>query len=202
MELHVPFRATGTDKSASTPVTQVRSTLIVSGIQALRARGFYEQYLAVLEPSLRAKFSALTTGEWLPIELGVAHYRAADKLRLDTRTIEGIGGEVATRINSTPLSVAIKLSKRVGVTPWTALSLAHRINDLNWRGGDIAIWKAGAKEALYQWVGQPCASVPYFLTSFSGYLRELSGLFAQKAHARPVPEQCTPTTIMCRISWI
>lgn len=202
MELHVPFRATGSDKPSTSAVTQVRSTLIVSGIQALRARGFYDRYLAALEPHLRAQFSALMTGEWLPIELGLAHYRAADALRLDARTIDGIGGEVATRINGGPLSVAIKLSKHVGVTPWTALSLAHRINDLNWRGGDIAIWKIGAKEALYQWVGQPCATVPYFLTSFSGYLRELSALFAEKAHARAVPEQCTETTITCRISWI
>ncbi len=202
MEIHLPFRITGTDKPPSAPVTQIRSTLIVSGIQALRTRGFYDQYLALLTPAARTQFTSLITGEWLPVELGLEHYRAADALRLDARVIDAVGGDVATRINSTPLSVAIKLSKRVGVTPWNALSLAHRINDLNWRGGDIGIWKAGAKEALYQWVGQPCASVPYFLTSFSGYLRELSGLFATKAHARPVLEQCTPTTITCRISWI
>jgi len=183
-------------------VTQIRSTLIVSGIQALRSRGFYDRYMAALAPSLRAQFTSLITGEWLPVDLGVEHYRAADGLRLDIRTIEGIGGEVANRINGSALSVAIKLSKRVGVSPWNALSLAHRINDLNWRGGDIAVWKVGAKEALYQWVGQPCANVPYFLTSFAGYLRALTGLFAEKAHARPVFEQCTATTITCRISWI
>ncbi len=202
MELHLPFRATRSDKPPNSPVTQVRSTLIVSGIQALRSRGFYERYLALLAPEVRAKFTALTTGEWLPFELGLEHYRAADNLRLDARTIDGIGAEVAERINGTALSVAIKLSKRAGATPWNALSLAHRINDLNWRGGDIAVWKAGAKEALYQWVGQPCASVPYFLTSFAGYLRALSGLFAEKAHARPVLEQCTGSVITCRISWI
>jgi hypothetical protein len=171
-------------------------------MQAIRSRGLYERYVAALAPHLRERFVSLVAGEWLPIELGLEHYRAADRLGLDTRVIESIGAEVADRINKSFLSVAVRLSKRAGVSPWNALSLAHRINDLNWRGSDVVVWKTGAKEALYEWTGQPCAAIPYFVSSFGGYLRALAALFSDKAHARAISERCSPTTLSCRISWV
>lgn len=199
MEAHLPFRHS---PPLTVPVTEIRSTLVVSGIQAIRSRGLYERYVAALSPEVRERLVSLIAGEWLPIQLGLEHYRAADRLGLETRVIEGIGAEVADRINKSFLSVAVRLSKRVGVTPWNALSLAHRINDLNWRGSDVAVWKTGAKEALYEWTGQPCAAIPYFVSSFGGYLRALASLFSDKAHARAIAERCTATTLTCRISWV
>ena len=198
MEEYVAPRYPG----ALSPVAEVRSTILVSGIQALRSRGLYERYVAALSPSVREKMQALVPGEWLPIEIGLEHYWAADKLALEPRVIEGIGVEVAERINKSVLSVAVQLSRRVGVTPWSALSLVHRINDLNWRGGDIAVYKTGPKEALYEWLGQPCASIPYFMTSFGGYLRALASLFSDKAHARPMQERWGPKTVSYRLSWV
>jgi hypothetical protein len=195
--VHLPFR-----HSPAIPVSEVRSTIIVSGIQALRSHGLYARYVDALAPSVRQQVVSLIPGVWLPIEIGVEHYQAADRLGLEARVIEGIGSEVAERINKSVLSVALQLSKRVGVTPWNALSLAHRMSDLNWRGGDIAVFKTGAKEALYEWTGQPCAAVPYFLTSFCGYLRALTSLFSEKAHARTLGERCTATTLSCRLSWV
>jgi hypothetical protein len=198
MEVHLPFR----HPPGSAPSTEVRSTMLVSGIQALRSRGLYDRYLAALPPHLRQQFMTLIPGVWLPIESAVEHYRAADKLALEARVIEGIGAEVAERINKGPLSVAVQVSKRVGVTPWTALALVHRINDLNWRGGDVAVYKVGPKEAIYEWTGQPCAGVPYFATSLGGYLRTLTSLFSDKAHARTLQERCTATTVSCKLSWV
>jgi hypothetical protein len=147
MEAHLPFRHS---PETAFPVTDVRSTLIVSGMQALRSRGLYERYVDSLPHGARERLVSLVAGAWLPIDLAIEHYLAADRLGLEARVIESIGGEVADRINKSVLSVAVQLSKRVGVTPWNALSLAHRISDLSWKGGDIAVWKTGAKEALYE----------------------------------------------------
>ena len=199
MEVHLALRGS---KASVLPVTEIRSTLIVSAIQALRSRGLYERYVAALPDAVRERLVTLIAGEWFPIALALEHYRAADRLGLETRVIESIGGEVADRINKSFLSVAVQLSKRVGVTPWNALSLAHRITDLNWKGGDVVVYKTGSKEALYEWVGQPCAAIPYFVTSFAGYLRALASLFSDKAHARPIAERCTATTLSCRLSWV
>jgi hypothetical protein len=182
--------------------SEVRSTILVSGIQAIRARGLYQKYLESLPPEARDRFSTLIVGLWLPVEEALIHYRAVDRLGLDAREIESIGAEVAQRINKSALSIAVQLSRRVGVTPWGALSMAQRINDLNWHGGDITVYKLGPKEALYEWTGQPCAAVPYFVTSFGGYLRALASLFADKAHARAIPERCSSTVLTHRLSWI
>ncbi len=199
MEVHLPFR---NPPGSASPITEVRSTILVSGIQALRSRGLYDRYVEALSPTIREQMVVLIPGVWLPIDVALEHYRAADRLALETRVIEGIGGEVAERINKSVLSVAVQVSKLAGVTPWNALSLVHRINDLNWRGGDVTVLKTGAKEALYDWTGQPCAAIPYFTTSLGGYLRALAALFSDKAHARVIQERCCDTTVSCRLSWV
>jgi hypothetical protein len=199
MEVHLAFRG---PKANVRPVSELKSAMIVSAIQALRSRDLYERYLEVLAPEVRAPITTLVAGGWVPIELGLEHYRAADRLGLEPRVIESIGSEVAERMNKSFLAVAVQLSKRVGVTPWNALSLAHRITDLNWRGSDVAVYKVGAKEALYEWAGQPCAAIPYFVTSFSAHLRALASLFSDKAHARPIPERSSAMTLCCRLSWV
>lgn len=199
MLVHLAFRH---PPGTALPISEVKSTLIVSSMQALRSRGFYDRYVEALAPDVRDRLVGLIPGVWLPIELGLSHYRAVDSLQLENRVIEGIGAEVAERINKSVLSVAVQLSKAVGVTPWNALSLVHRVNDLNWRGGDLGVFKTGAKEAIYEWVGQPCAAIPYFVTSLASYLRALAALFSDKAHARYIPERSSATSASYRLSWV
>jgi hypothetical protein len=199
VEAYVPFRNGGTRAAL---ITQVRSTMIVSAIQTLRARSLYDRYVQGLAGQARERIVSLVAGGWVPVSLALDHYRAVDGLGLDIDTIEAIGGEVADRMNKSVLSVAVKLSRQAGVTPWSALSMAHRINDINWRGGDIGVWKLGPKEALYEWTGQPCADVPYFVTSFGGFLHALGSLFSTKVYANVARNRCSPTAVSYRLSWI
>lgn len=198
-EVYVPYE----NKSGRIPpATHVRSTLIVSSIQTLRSRNMLERYLDLVEPSRRDELLSLIAGTWVPIDMGLEHYRATNKLGLDSQTIEGIGAEVGERINKSFLSFVVKLSKEVGVTPWTALGRAHRLRELTWKGSDVAIWKLGPKDARFDWGGLPYASIPYYVTSFGGFLRGLIQLFCTKAYTRPVPDRMSPTFISYRISWV
>jgi hypothetical protein len=197
LEPFVPFEHPG----RTPPATHVRSTLIVSSMQAFRARGLFDAYSARLSVESRNELMSLIAGTWIPIELGFAHYRAADGLALDSKTIDGIGGEVGERINKTMLSLVVKLSKQTGVTPWTALGRAQRIRELSWQGSDVAVWKLGPKDARFDWVGMPYADIPYYVTSLGGFLRGLIQLFSTKAYTKTVPERCTPTAVSYRISW-
>jgi hypothetical protein len=198
-ELFVPFHYPARQAPL---VTSIRSTLIVSAIQTLRVRGLYERYVAEVPPDRREPILSLIAGAWVPIELGFTHYEAMQRLGLDRTTITAIGGEVGERVNKSMMSVVVKLSKEVGVTPWTGLGYAHRARELMWKGGDVAVWKLGPKEARFDWIGQPFARVPYFVTSFGGFLCSLASLFCTKAYTRPVPEYCTPTSIGYRVSWV
>jgi hypothetical protein len=197
--LFLPFRF----PSSRTPLaTQIRSTVIVSGLQAVRARGIYEAYVAHLALDARADIQSLIAGVWSPLALGLEHYRAMDRLALDVAAVDAIGAEVADRLNRSALSIAVKMSKEAGVTPWTALSHAHRITDINWRGSDVMVEKLGPKEARYEWIGQPCASVPYFVAGFAGFLRALLNLFCSKVFVRILPKRSSATAASYRLSWV
>lgn len=197
MQAFVPF------KHADRPqrVVQLRSTLVVSAIQSLRTHGLFDRYVAQLTPKESEDLLALIAGVWAPIEIGLTHYRAVDRLGLDAAQIEAIGGDVANRVNKSFLSTVIRASRGVGVTPWTLLGLSHRFRELSWRGSDIAVLQLGPKEARFDWVAQPLATVPYFVTSFGGYLRALCGLFCTRAYTRLERGFPHGECISYRVSW-
>jgi hypothetical protein len=181
--------------------THVRSTLIVSSMQALRARGFFDAYAAHLSPASQGELMSLIAGTWVPIDLGLAHYRAVDKLGLDPQAIDAIGGEVGARVNRTVLSTVLKMSKQTGVTPWSALARAHRLRELSWQGSDLAVWRLGPKDARLDCVGMPFAAIPYYAVSFGGFVRGLVQLFSSKAYSKMEHARCSPTSVSYHLSW-
>jgi hypothetical protein len=80
--------------------------------------------------------------------------------------------------------------------------LAQRNLDVNWRGSDIMVMKEGPQEAVFVWAGQPCASVPYFVTSWGAFLRAMIAQFCKRARHRVLTERSTPTSISIRLSWV
>jgi hypothetical protein len=180
-ELFVPFRHPA---GRAPPVSEIRSTLVVSSLQSLRTHGLLERYESELAVKDREDLFALIAGTWIPVELGDRHYRALDRMGLTGDVVESIGGDVAQRVNKSFLSTIIRASRGAGVTPWTLLSHVHRFRELSWRGSDIAVFKLGPKDARFEWVAQPLAEVPYFVTSLGGYLAALCTLFSTKAYAR------------------
>jgi hypothetical protein len=62
--------------------------------------------------------------------------------------------------------------------------------------------KLGPKDARLDWVGIPYAAVPYYVTSWGGFLRALIQLFCTKAYTRLVPEHSSPAAVSYRISWV
>jgi hypothetical protein len=184
------------------PTSEVRSTLIMAGIQAVRAQGLFGAYSQSLSPSVRERIAGLAAGLWVPVEIAVAHYSAMDRLGIDRTVIEALGADVAARTWKHILAPVFARSKRIGPKPWEALSYAQETVQLNWRGGDVRIFKEGPAQALYEWAGQPCADIPYFVTSFGSFMREVMRLFSSQAYQHIVPEKCSPTTIALRLSWV
>ncbi len=196
-EIFLPFRSANPK-----PVTEARSTLIVSGIQTLRANGLYERYVELLSPKLRQDIMALVAGLWIPVELALEHYRTMDRLALGKSTIEAIGAEVAERGAKTVLGRGSAATKLREPTPWDMLLMTHRNLDTNWRGSDIMITKEGPQEAQIVWAGQPCASVPYFVTSWGSFLRAAVTGYCTTAHHRIALEQGSATTMVIHLSWV
>jgi hypothetical protein len=196
-EVFLPFRT-----SPITPISEVRSTLIMAGIQSLRAQGLFAPYSAALSADMRERILGMAAGNWVSVDLAVAHYGAMQQLDIDAATIQAIGEDVASRTWKHILAPVFARAKRIGPDVWQALGHAQETVILNWRGGDVRIFKEGPTQAHYEWAGQPCASVPYFVTSFAAFMRALIKLFSADAYSRVVPEQSSPTTISLRLSWV
>lgn len=194
-EEFVAFRG-GVKESA-----QVRSTVLVSSIQSLRTRGLGERYEGALAPEDREAMMGLTPGTWLPIETAVRHYEAVGRLDLDAPTVDALGREVASRLYKSTLAMLVKLSAQAGIDPWSVFSIAHRINDMSWRGTDVAVWKLGPKEARYDWRHIALARVPYFATSFGTFMESILQMFCTKAYVRLVPRRCTATSLAYVAQW-
>jgi len=194
-EIVVPFRTL-----KPSLVTAARSTLLVSAMQALRARGLYERYVELIAPNARNEIMSLVAGVWIPGEVALEHYRTMDRLGLTASEIEAIGAEVNQRgsktvLKRTPASEADR-------TPWKMFELLQRNLDSNWRGSDMMVIKEGPKEAVSVWEGQPCASVPYFVTSWGAFMRTATNRYATSAQHRVLKDRSSPTTIAISLTWV
>jgi hypothetical protein len=182
-------------------VTHFRSTWLVSSVTALRARGLLEPYLAALPARFHDDVIAPVAGVWLPVEVAVAHYEACEKLRLALDEQLAIGRSVTEFVHKTSFSLAIRLVKEAGVTPWALMLQQKRLWQRVWRGGDVAVFKLGPKEARVEAVGWPCSHVPYCRTALRGVLLGQTELFCKKAFVREIPALCTSTSLAYRIAW-
>lgn len=183
------------------PATHVRSTLLCASLQSLRTRGFGDAYFQALVPSRRDEMLSLLPGHWVEVALGTDHYAACDALGLASEVIEEVGGEVAKRVHHSVLGIAVRLSREVGVTPWSVLGLVKRMRDLTWKGGDVAVYKLGPKEARFEWVGLPFAHIPYYRVAFLGFARAHLGLFCRKAYVFPIRALETESRMAFRFAW-
>jgi hypothetical protein len=196
-EIFLPYRQT-----PIAPVTEARSTFIVAGMQMLRAHDLFPRYMEALAPEWRERLLGLVAGMWIPIEVAIEHYRTADRLDIDTHTIDAIGAEVAGRTFKNALSPAFKRLNRNEVTPWDIFALSHKNNESSWRGGDRQIIREGPRQALYEWAGQPCASIPYFNKTFASFLRALINMTCTQAYQRILPDRSTDTHLCVRLHWV
>jgi hypothetical protein len=174
----------------------------MAGIQSLRAQGLFSQYSELLSASQRERLLGLAAGMWVPIEFAVDHYTTLDRMAMDLNMIESLGAEVAARTWKHIFSPVLVHATRDGLKPWEALLHSHETSDRSWRGTDIQIIKEGPTQARYDWVGQPCAAIPYFVKSFGAFMKALMNLFARRAYLRTASEACSPTTVAVRLSWI
>ena len=63
-------------------VKEVRGTTLVSSLRGVRDGGHFGAYLANLLPEYREVIPLVVAGEWVPIDVALAHYRACDALGL------------------------------------------------------------------------------------------------------------------------
>lgn len=164
--------------------TEIRSTLIASSLQSLKARGHGDRYSELLPDEHRDTILHCIAGQWFPMAVGFAHYETCDRLALTMEQQREIGEDVSRRIHETFLSVMLQVAKGVGVTPWTVLSKGNQIFARMAKGGGTQVRKIGPKDATIEIAGLPLLDIPYFRNATQGIYQVAIGMFAKRAHVR------------------
>ena len=144
-------------------VTHVRSTAIVASQGALLQLGLLERYAERL-PSAHhfRRLQELQSATWVDQGLVHAHYRAIDALQLSEVSQTELATLVGTVVETYLTGTLQRMSRAVGITPWTYHPHAQRFWDRLCQGGDISIVRLGPKEAKLTYHGLPFAPSPYF----------------------------------------
>ena len=194
-----PFPSPAT---TTTRVTEFKSTLLVSSLQSLRERELFTRYRTFVPEADAESILGAVAGVWLPIEVGVAHYAAAEHLGLSYQEIAKGGAVVGEKIQLTLLGTVARLAQTGGVTPWTVLASFQRLFERIFRGGGgTRVIKLGPKEARIEIVGLCLAASPYFRAGFQGMIKSGGELFCTRAYVSEVPRLTTGMTIGYRCAW-
>jgi hypothetical protein len=198
-EVVVPLRTSNAGSVA--PATHVRSTLLLTSVRSLRARNLLEPYLSRLPADMHDIVLHAVAGAWLPIEVGLAHYGAADALGLRASEQFEIGQEVAERVQNTLLGTLVRVAKSAGVTPWVGLEYFQRLWDRVVLGGAAAVYRLGPKEARAEVYGIDLVQFAYFRNGWRGMIAGSGALFASRVFVTELPRYTTKSSTAFRISW-
>lgn len=152
------------------PVTEVRSTLLQSSLNALRERGHYEQYIQLLDRSARDVILSTLAPVWLPVATAMKHYEACDALNLTSAELLQVGEDVGSRIQGTFLATVVKKARTFGLTPWVLLAQFHRLWERLMLGGGVCLYKVGPKDVRMEARMLPLARFAYFRAAFCGVI--------------------------------
>lgn len=184
------------------PIREVRSTLVISSLQALRDHELTDAYFERLDRAHHATIRAIAAGVWVPIELAVAHYRACDALDLPQSTLFEIGTNVSRRVQGSTLATVLRLASSTGVTLWTGLRQFDRLYARIFVGGGVAVFKLGPKEARIEMLAAPLTPIAYFRRGLRGTITAGCEQFSRKVYVREIEERRTDAWMAYRISWV
>jgi hypothetical protein len=200
-EILVPFAST---LAEAPDATHCRSTLLLASIGRLRQHGLYDRYASVMpREHLAAIQSATGAGEWLPIGVGVAHYRACDALGLPDDQVLLLGAEVVHELQRTFIGTFLKAaSQGTGVGLLAGMLKFATIYTRSIRGGGGRVVRIGPKDMRLEFVGLPLSPIHYFRVAYRGFIQAGCELFAKRVVVAELAAFAGPTTLGYRVAWV
>lgn len=194
--LYPPTRS----KKDTPPVDAVRGFVFTSGLAWMRERGLVERYRELLPVELRDRMVTLTAAEWIPIDDALVAYGACDALDLSFDDRIDVGRTVSSANNGILVTTILRLVGRVA-SPWTALGHVDRVWQRSNRGGAVAVYKIGERQARLEFWQCPLARSPFFVTSMRGAIAVGIEPFCDRVIVTEVPEHASPDGFALRVTW-
>ncbi|HEY3817748.1 MAG TPA: hypothetical protein VGL81_11280 [Polyangiaceae bacterium] len=180
----------------------VRSTVVIGSIASIREAGHFDRWSAALEPAYRDTLLHCVAGVWLPLDVGLAYYRACDSLGLSNEVVAKLGSATFRRIQGTLLGTVLRMANGSGVTPWTILPHLQRFWDRGYKGGGCQITRHGPKDAHLALERCAFANSHYHRNALRGLASSVLALFCQKVY---VQEQAGPRpdgSLVLHAQWV
>lgn len=190
-------------RSPDGPVaTKFRSTLLMSGLQALREFGYYDRYVELLPAEYHDKILFSVAPEWVPIEIAIVHYETCDQLQLPDDELDRLGVHVSGRIMGTFLGTLLRSSRNLGTSPWIPLRHYNRLWERILVGGACSVEQVGPKDAIIRSYGIPMLETHYFRTAYQGVIRGAGMIFAKTSFLQTLPPPDGPYSAATQASWV
>ena len=185
------------------PITAVRSTLIQSSLNTLRARGHFDRYLGTLDPNFRESILGSLAPEWLPIDVAMAHYAACDALNMSQTELHEIGEDVGNRIQGTFIGTLVRRARTVGLTPWIPLGQFGRLWERLIQGGGAGVTRVGPKDVQVDFHLLTLARYAYFRVAFCGVIASGIKLGAGRSvHVKVVDVKNPEVRMRIKAEWV
>lgn len=190
--------------SAGPTVTHVRGGIIVQSIASLRAAGFYERYVELLDAAHRDELLYAISASWITLKVGMAHLNALDALDMSDAAAKSSGDSVGTNIGKTMFSAMMTATRSVGTNAgWLVLKQCDRLLPRVYTGGGCTLLQTGPKDAVLELHGMPMAQSRFFRSSHHGYMKALGRLMGKGAYVRITqPRDRHEHSIATAFSWV
>lgn len=199
-ELLVPFPPTLADQPT---VTHTRGTLILTSRKSLQRLGWFERYRAHLPQQHELTIASSTANSWLPLDVALAHYRAADAIGLTEDEQLAVGAAVVHALQKTFLGSVIRTAgKGAGVSPLPALEKFFHLYARSFKGGGGRMVRIGPKDVRVEFVGNPAAAIRYFRVAYRGFITAGCETFAQRVVTAELAAYGSPTSVAYRLAWV
>ena len=186
----------------STPMTHLRSTVIVNSMRIVRERTLDAEYWAALGPASEEYFRALVAQGWVPVERALEHYAVLDALIPNPLDHFAIGRQAAERLQALYVRTVSTLLRASGaLTVERVFSKLRSAFDRMMQGGTVTVHQTGLKDAEILLADMPLLDLPYFRNNLVPWLTAISSLAATTARTR-VLRVPGPASVLYRVSWV
>jgi hypothetical protein len=152
-------------------------------------------------PQHRQTLADLVSGTWVDVAVELAHFRAVDLLDLAPTELHSLGLSAGEGVLRYQTSTLLRMSREIGINPWTVLPHAQRMWDRMCKGGDVSIERVGPKEVVTTLHhGHPVlASSAYFRTMIRGVFHAGLSLWCTRCYVTEVAS--ASDTLVFREAW-
>jgi hypothetical protein len=185
-----------------TPLTAVKNVFIQSSLAGLKANGYWDRYVRLIDPAVLAQLESSMGPGWIPLELVTPHYEACDGLALRTQELNQIGSQVGHRLQEAVLVSSAKRERAVDFDMWAVMLSLHRMWARLYQGGSVQVVKLGPREKLIETRGYSLFQFHYYRqTSLAAFGAAYSALGAQVTSVKIQSYNPKTHEMVVRTSW-